>query len=181
MPQAHINLIQQWPGLSSPQDKSSEKVQTQILYDGEAPGDFKWGYQVENATSCHQWFKLYVMNPCSNWSDLIDVCDRDLESTYDPKEKALANRYPLTNRLLSTVDHNAQQLTADYLSALKRHLIYMLQLHLGELQATETPLQFILTVPAVWSEIAKEKTLSAAEEAGLGEDAPILLVSEPVS
>jgi hypothetical protein len=107
--------------------------------------------------------------------------DRDLESTYDPKEKALANRYPLTNRLPANVDHNAQQLTADYLSALKRHLMYMLQLHLGKLQAAEIPLQFILTVPAVWSEIAKEKTLSAAEEAGLGEDASILLVSEPVS
>jgi hypothetical protein len=57
----------------------------------------------------------------------------------------------------------------------------MLQLQLGELQAKTTPLQFILTVPAVWSEIAREKTLTAAEGAGLGDDAPILLVSEPVS
>jgi hypothetical protein len=79
------------------------------------------------------------------------------------------------------VDHNAQQLTTDYLAALKRHLMYMLQLQLGELQAKTIPLQFILTVPAVWSEIAKEKTLTAAEGAGLGDDAPILLVSEPVS
>jgi hypothetical protein len=102
--QAYINLIQQWPGLSSPQDKSSEKVQTLILYDGEAPGNFKWGYQVENGTSCHQWFKLYVMTLCSKWSDLIDLCDRDLESTYDPKEKALDNRYPLSNRLPANVD-----------------------------------------------------------------------------
>jgi molecular chaperone DnaK (HSP70) len=79
------------------------------------------------------------------------------------------------------VDHNAQQLTTDYLAGLKRHLTHMLQLQLGELQAKTTPLQFILTVPAVWSEIAREKTLTAAEGAGLGDDAPILLVSEPVS
>ena len=50
-----------------------------------------------------------------------------------------------------------------------------------EVQVKETPLQFILTVPAVWSEVAKEKTLRAAETAGLGADAPILMISEPVS
>ncbi|PMD42775.1 actin-like ATPase domain-containing protein [Hyaloscypha variabilis F] len=158
---AHINIIQQWPGLSSPLDKSSEKVPTQILYDGEAPGDFKWGYQIKDDLPRHQWFKL------------------DLESSYNPKEKALANRYPHPNNLPSNVDHNAQQLTTDYLAGLKRHLTHMLQLQLGELQAKTTPLQFILTVPAVWSEIAREKTLTAAEGAGLGDDAPNLLVSEP--
>jgi molecular chaperone DnaK (HSP70) len=78
------------------------------------------------------------------------------------------------------VDHNAQQLTTDYLAGLKSHLMHMLKLQLGKLQET-TPLQFILTVPAVWSEIAREKTLTAAEGAGFGNDAPILLVSEPVS
>jgi molecular chaperone DnaK (HSP70) len=59
--------------------------------------------------------------------------------------------------------------------------MYMLQIQLGELQAKETQLQFILTVPAIWREVAKEKTLTAAEDAGLGDDAPILMVSEPVS
>ena len=58
--------------------------------------------------------------------------------------------------------------------------MYMLQRQLGTLLET-TPLQFILTVPALWSEIAREKTLTAAEGAGLGDGAPILLVSEPVS
>ncbi|KAH6671163.1 hypothetical protein B0J14DRAFT_595465 [Halenospora varia] len=158
---AHVNIIQQWPGLSSPLDKSSEKIPTQILYDGEAPGDFKWGSQIEDDVPRHQWFKL------------------DLESSYNPKDKALANRYPHPNNLPSNVDHNAQQLTTDYLAALKKHLMHMLQLQLGVLQAKTIPLQFILTVPAVWSEIAKEKTLTAAEGAGLGHDAPILLVSEP--
>ena len=57
----------------------------------------------------------------------------------------------------------------------------MLRMQLGEHQAKETPLQFILTVPAVWSEVAREKTLTAAENAGLGDNAPILMVSEPVS
>ena len=75
----------------------------------------------------------------------------------------------------------AQKLTADYLRALKKHLLDILQIQLGEHHAKETPLQFILTVPAVWSDAAKEATLQAAETAELGQNAPILMISEPVS
>jgi hypothetical protein len=106
-------------------------------------------------------------------------CLRDLHSTYDPT--ALFKRYPHLNNLSSNFHHNAEKLTADYLGALKKHLLYNLQIQLGVHQAKETSLQFILTVPALWSEVAKEKTLKAAEEAGFGQDAPILVVSEPVS
>lgn len=59
--------------------------------------------------------------------------------------------------------------------------MYMLQEQLGEQRAKETPLQFILTVPAVWNEATRENTLTAAEDTGLGDNAPILMVSEPVS
>jgi hypothetical protein len=99
---------------------------------------------------------------------------------YNPST-ALSKRYPHPNNLPPNIHHTAQQLTTDYLGALKKHLLYNLQIQLGVHQAKETPLQFILTVPAVWSEVAKEKTLKAAEEAGFGENAPILMVSEPVS
>jgi molecular chaperone DnaK (HSP70) len=44
----------------------------------------------------------------------------------------------------------------------------ILEVQLNEHLPNETPLQFILTVPAVWSDAAKDKTLRAAEAAGLG-------------
>jgi molecular chaperone DnaK (HSP70) len=78
-------------------------------------------------------------------------------------------------------NHSAQQLTTDYLEALKGHLISILRNQLSGFQIKSIPLEFILTVPAVWSESAKEKTLVAAENAGLGNDAPIHMISEPVS
>jgi molecular chaperone DnaK (HSP70) len=74
----------------------------------------------------------------------------------------------------------AQKLAADYLGALKDRMVGILEIELGEPLAKETPLQFILTVPAIWSDAAKERTLQAAETAGLGQDAPILMISEPV-
>ncbi|KAH8587392.1 hypothetical protein B0O99DRAFT_641981 [Bisporella sp. PMI_857] len=157
----HANLIDQWPLAGSHStSKSSEKAPTEIVYDEDEPTEFKWGFQIPRDVDRHQWFKL------------------DLDSKYSPTT-ALSKRYPPPNSLPSGDQHKAQQLTADYLGALKRHLLGILQSQLGQHQAQETPLQFILTVPAVWSDAAKEKTLQAAETAGLGQNAPILMISEP--
>jgi hypothetical protein len=59
--------------------------------------------------------------------------------------------------------------------------MYTLEQKLGASILRTIPLEFCLTVPAIWSEVAKEKTLKACEKAGLKTDAPIMLVSEPVS
>ncbi|KFY86902.1 hypothetical protein V500_07322 [Pseudogymnoascus sp. VKM F-4518 (FW-2643)] len=157
----HTNLVDQWPAAGSHlTSKSSEKAPTEILYDEDEPGGFKWGFQIPGDVDRHQWFKL------------------NLDSKYNLATE-LSKRYPLPSSLPLGDQHMAQKLTADYLGALKKHLIDILQIQLGEHHAKETPLQFILTVPAVWSDAAKEATLQAAETAGLGQNAPILMISEP--
>ncbi|OBT43288.1 hypothetical protein VE00_06923 [Pseudogymnoascus sp. WSF 3629] len=154
-------VIEQWPGSYAPlTGATSEKVPTRILYDDEEPEGIKWGFQIEPDVESHQWFKL------------------DLESKYSP-DTALSTRYPHSNILPPNIHHNAQQLTTDYLKALKKHLMYILELQLGALQAKITPLQFVLTVPAVWSDIAREKTSLAAKNAGLEVDEPLRMISEP--
>jgi molecular chaperone DnaK (HSP70) len=72
-----------------------------------------------------------------------------------------------------------EQLARDYLSALKNHLLYTLDQKLGA-AFRSVALEFVLTVPAIWSEVAKEKTLRACQSAGFRADVPISLVSEPV-
>ena len=42
-----------------------------------------------------------------------------------------------------------------------------------------TKVQFVLTVPAVWSDAAKDATLKAAEKAGMGNRHDLKLISEP--
>jgi len=42
-----------------------------------------------------------------------------------------------------------------------------------------TKVQFVLTVPAVWSDSAKNATLQAAERAGMGNIHDLKLISEP--
>ena len=73
------------------------------------------------------------------------------------------------------------ELATDYLTELMNHLMYTLEQKIGEAILRTIPIEFCLTVPAIWSEAAKEKTLKACQKAGLKSKAEILLVSEPVS
>ncbi len=76
---------------------------------------------------------------------------------------------------------NADQLVTDYLSALGDHLRYTLREKLGHGVINSIPLEFVVTVPAIWSDLAKDKTMKACKRAaGLStSNASIHLISEP--
>jgi molecular chaperone DnaK (HSP70) len=74
-----------------------------------------------------------------------------------------------------------EELTADYLTALIKHLRYILGQKLGAAVLRSVPLEFVLTVPAGWTERAKGKSLAACQRAGLDTKTAVTLVSEPVS
>lgn len=60
--------------------------------------------------------------------------------------------------------------------------MYILEQKLGSSFLNSIPIEYCLTVPAMWPEGAKAKTLKAAKMAGLkNADGSVLLVSEPVS
>lgn len=85
---------------------------------------------------------------------------------------------------ISNVDEqqkSSDDLTTDFLTALVKHLMYTLEQKVGETILRTIPIEFCLTVPAIWSEVAKDKTLKACQKAGLKSKSEILLVSEPVS
>jgi len=72
-------------------------------------------------------------------------------------------------------------LVTDYISALGDHLMYTLREKLGEQVVKTTPLEFVVTVPAIWSDLAKDKTKQACLRASglVAAGAKIHLVSEP--
>lgn len=49
----------------------------------------------------------------------------------------------------------------------------------GEDFQDNTPIEYILTVPAVWSDKAKSDTLTCASKAGFGNTSKIRLITEP--
>lgn len=60
---------------------------------------------------------------------------------------------------------DADKLVTDYLNALTEHLLYTLREKLGESVVKSTPLEFVVTVPAIWSDLAKDKTKKACQKA----------------
>ena len=68
---------------------------------------------------------------------------------------------------------------SDYLTQLYKHTMDTLTRRYGESFMAITKVEFVLTVPAVWSDAAKNATLHAAERAGMGNRHDLRLISEP--
>ncbi|KAI5815866.1 hypothetical protein BZA77DRAFT_281349 [Pyronema omphalodes] len=59
-------------------------------------------------------------------------------------------------------------IVTDYLKALRAYTLLTLTRRLGQEAVERTPIEYVLTVPAVWSDKARATTLEAAIAAGLG-------------
>ncbi|SCO82250.1 related to hsp70 protein [Fusarium oxysporum] len=148
--------ITQWPVSSANKEgQSSDKVPTRIRYNGDK---IEWGFSVPVNAPQHEvvdWFKL------------------DL----DPSTQAVGYN-PSTEGARS--GRNVDELVTDFISQLVDHLMYTLREKLGSGLVDSSPLQFVITVPAIWSDLAKEKTKKACEQAMISvAEHHVHLVSEP--
>lgn len=135
---------------------SSEKVPTKLRY--EADGEVKWGFEIKPDEEHFHEFKLGLSS--------IKTTDSDVAKKYrDPAGK------------MPTTEHQVIKCATDYLRKLKEHTIQVLTVKLGEAVMERTEILWILTVPAIWDEGAKQKTRDCARNAGFVGD--IVLVLEP--
>ena len=81
-----------------------------------------------------------------------------------------------TNRLLRKIDKTAQEVVADYLKLLWDYTIDDIRKFHPDYKEIYA-LRAVLTVPAIWSPAAQDKTLQAAKIAGVSDN--IKLVTEP--
>ncbi|KAE8332614.1 hypothetical protein BDV39DRAFT_189219 [Aspergillus sergii] len=132
--------------------RTSVKVPSVISYDGQRT---YWGYQVRPFTEAFRGVKLLL--------------DESQETKYTP---SLASKVLLGKRKT-----NAVQVMADYLKYLVEYAKSVLQRRFG-IPAKDMDLRFTLTVPAVWSDTAKDRTLNAAVQANIRPQ-DVTLVSEP--
>ncbi|KAG9258601.1 uncharacterized protein F5Z01DRAFT_615130 [Emericellopsis atlantica] len=72
-----------------------------------------------------------------------------------------------------------EELTRLYLSCLHTHFISIMEKRLSPSVVRSTPMDFVVTVPAIWSNAAKEATERAAAMAGFCGNQRIHLISEP--
>lgn len=159
-------VISQWPGQS---DKDWGKVPSDISYNTPgstvrlsdpaptpavapppAPGEsvdtpYRWGFEVPPADP-HKlsWIKILL----------------------DPTQQRPTFVQP--RRLTLPPGKTPAGVATDYLRALRAYTLLTLRRRLGAAVLAATPVDYVLTVPAVWSDKARATTLEAAVAAGLG-------------
>lgn len=148
-----IRLINNWPDPSA-QNPSRDKVPSSISYVNGKPQ--KWGYSVGLTDESFKWIKI-----------LLEENHRYVTAVEPVKD---------SNTLLRKVDKTAQAVVADYLKLLWDYTLDDIKKFHPSYQDIFA-LRVVLTVPAIWSPAAKDKTLQAARIAGMPED--IQLVTEP--
>ncbi|KAL3468953.1 hypothetical protein BJX99DRAFT_242456 [Aspergillus californicus] len=144
-----VEVLSSWPGGGN---RTSVKVPSTISYEGDK---IQWGYQIGPLAEACRGIKLLL--------------DEDQHAAYTP---SIESRSLLTQYGVNPVDA-----AADYIKQLIREVKQVLGRRFA-ISAEAQSLQFILTVPAVWSDKAKDATLRAALAAGITAR-DISLVSEP--
>ncbi|KAI9707855.1 MAG: hypothetical protein M1820_004461 [Bogoriella megaspora] len=174
-----IDIIKTWPGGNG---ITSDKVPTEIAYDlpndtltsppispdptskgangttTPKPGTIRWGFQFKPESPRLRCIKLFL----------------------DRNQKLPHFVSPLdTAAQLRRYDRTVMDAVSDYLTQIYTHTMDTLTRRYGETFVASTKIEFVLTVPAVWSDAAKNATLHAAERAGMGSRHDLRLISEP--
>ncbi|KAK5112136.1 hypothetical protein LTR62_004479 [Meristemomyces frigidus] len=166
-----IDIIKTWPGGNG---ITSDKVPTEIAYeptsepppispldsptDALPPKTVRWGFQFKPEETRLRCIKLFL----------------------DRNQKLPHFVSPLdTAAQLRKCDRTVMDAVSDYLTRIYEHTMETLNRRYGESFVSSTKVEFVLTVPAVWSDAAKNATLQAAERAGMGNRHELKLISEP--
>ncbi|KAF2154316.1 actin-like ATPase domain-containing protein [Myriangium duriaei CBS 260.36] len=147
-----IDVIKAWPGENA---FTSEKVPSLLIFAGRN-SPTKWGLEAQGNSEAFQCFKLFL----------------DDRQEFPP----WAEKYTQLTQL-RVLNKTPADVVTEYL----RHVFEFSQEKLGERYPEDvlavTAVKYVLTVPAIWSDAAKQATLDAAKSAGIPGD--MTLVSEP--
>ncbi|OAQ70708.1 Hsp70 family protein [Pochonia chlamydosporia 170] len=134
---------------------SAPKIPTIIAYDEERPEDFKWGASVDALESGITGIKLLL----------------------DP-EQARPLYLPSINvkKNLKELAKPPVEIAADFIGAIYKHALAEISKTVPKPYMDMCSKEFVVSVPAVWSDAAKNATLQAAKSAGIH---PVTLIKEP--
>lgn len=163
-----VNVIRTWPGPSREQDETW-KTPSRIAYKVENPSiegeETRWGYMVVPRMKSYTWTKLLL--------------DRGSQMTSQGTEADIIEGNGFLK--LPHFKSKARDVCADFLRGVYNHTMAYLEQRYSPEVMKVTALEFWFTVPAIWSDKAKEETRKAANSAGFGSRAQdsISMIAEP--
>jgi hypothetical protein len=138
-----INLITSWPGTG----REEGKVPTELFYED---NQIMWGYEIPPDADPVRWFKLLLLK------------EEDLEADMRSNEFILRGR-----KMLKENGKTANDLIADYLRAIWRHVLETINKSRGESVVDALAFHVVITVPAIWKGYARQGMEEAAKKAGI--------------
>ncbi|KAF8421674.1 hypothetical protein EV426DRAFT_565316 [Tirmania nivea] len=168
-------IIRQWPGATG--KHGVDKVPSEMRY---TPTGIKWGFQADEAPVVNQ---RQGPQGGAQKNTKLQYMKLLLDPSQKKKRKGrvqLADPLGLAQiRQAIPPGKSVVDVVADYLKCLKEHALDVLSKSFGAEFWKSIPIEYYLTIPAVWSEAAKALTLQAAERAGIGSKNELVLIAEP--
>ncbi|KAG5956760.1 hypothetical protein E4U57_002313 [Claviceps arundinis] len=144
--------IMKWPGNRG---ISAPKIPTVIEYSDEGPAGFRWGASADKTRGGIVAIKLLL----------------------DPEqERPLYLSANNTRKQLKSLPKKPVEIAADFIRAIYEHALGEIYTTVPKAYMDICQKEFVLSVPAVWSDAAKNATLEAAELAGIKS---VTVVKEP--
>ncbi|KAH7175320.1 hypothetical protein EDB81DRAFT_769600 [Dactylonectria macrodidyma] len=144
--------IKNWPGAES---LDAPKIPTVIRYDKDDPKSFTWGTTSNNNNDGIVGVKL-LLDPKQEVPIYLKASNIKAELKKLPKPPV--------------------EVTADFIGAMYEHAISEISKQFSKNYVDLCHKEYVLSVPAVWSDSAKDATLKAAKTAGIS---PVHLIKEP--
>jgi molecular chaperone DnaK (HSP70) len=149
-----INIITQWPGSSV----TSWKTPTRIAYQREnhqIAGD-KWGFEVTPKLTSYSWTKLLL--------------DKNATAAQYDDSTIFSDKADPGNPGMMRLPHfrDAPGVCEDYLRNVFEYVSARLRREMTDAIFEKSPMECWITLPAIWSDEAKDATLKAAKRAGFG-------------
>jgi hypothetical protein len=178
-----IQLITDWPGTHG-HNAVNEKVPSQVAYGSlqtNPPNENiydwgTWGNLIPPNTARQYWTKLKLDEKAKRPRELemlLALISNDFTALNmrEPEDEEGPPAYP---------GKEAKDIVTDYLTGVKNHVFRSMERTFGKELFKTCQLDVVITVPAVWSDKAKDLTFQAVANSGfVGDKERIKMVTEP--
>jgi len=124
-------------------------VPSQILYKGD---QIKWGFNIPPDEKPLRWFKMLLLR------------DKDMEQKVHDLTYIKEAR-----EMLMKLNKSAEDVVADYLRLLWKHVLKDMKIALGHAAVDGQPFRVVITFPSIWPLYAQSRLRQAAYKAGISD------------
>jgi hypothetical protein len=195
-----VKLVITWPNCGIGR-ASAEYVPTVVRYTNARTGAKQWGHEVVNANSTEtlRWFKLLLQpkstnlpqedkyltksaKPLPSMFDELRLSGNALGSPVYTSDSPTKTPADVTENTLRDLNISPMTVVSDFLKSVLEITKASIGGTYGSGIVRDSPVEYILTIPAIWADSAKDQMVQAAERAGFGKHRDDFnLIGEPES